>query len=110
MGQVAKKLGQRVAEYRQQAGLTQGKLAEKVGVADETISRLERGAVTPSLERMEQVAAALGIELHELFQFRVRENEKEKAMRRLHAILRRHDAGEIDALTEIAVRILARWK
>jgi len=45
--QVERQLGQRVAAYRRTAGLTQEALAEKVGVAVETISRLERGSSIP---------------------------------------------------------------
>jgi transcriptional regulator with XRE-family HTH domain len=37
-------LGRRLAELRKRARLTQGDVAEKLGVADETLSRIERGA------------------------------------------------------------------
>jgi transcriptional regulator with XRE-family HTH domain len=37
-------LGRRLAELRKRAKLTQGDVAEKLGVADETLSRIERGA------------------------------------------------------------------
>lgn len=36
-------LGRRLAELRKRAKLTQGVVAEKLGVADETLSRIERG-------------------------------------------------------------------
>jgi transcriptional regulator with XRE-family HTH domain len=36
-------LGKRFAELRKRANLTQGEVAQHLGVADETISRLERG-------------------------------------------------------------------
>jgi transcriptional regulator with XRE-family HTH domain len=109
MGQVARKLGRRVATLRREAGLTQAALAEMVDVTTETISRLERGAVIPSLERMEQVGAALNVELFELFRFRSRETDRDKAIGHLVALLRRRDVTDIEALTEIAGKILSKW-
>lgn len=38
-----RQLGQRLAELRKRAGLTQAEVAESLGVVDETLSRLERG-------------------------------------------------------------------
>ncbi len=52
-------LGKRVKARRLELHLTQGKLAETVGVDSETISRIERGTVLPSLLRLEQIAVAL---------------------------------------------------
>lgn len=59
-------LGARVARYRQEAGLSQEGLAEKIGVRPETISRLERGHTLPSIETLAEIGQALSIELHEL--------------------------------------------
>jgi len=52
-------LGKRVQARRLELRLTQGNLAEAVGVDPETISRIERGTVLPSLLRLEQIAVAL---------------------------------------------------
>lgn len=63
------KLGGRIARYRREAGLSQEKLAEKVGIRPETVSRLERGHSLPSIETVAQIARALSVELHELVNF-----------------------------------------
>lgn len=42
-------LGNRVKEYRARHQLTQGKLAEAVGVTRQTIVSLEKGSYVPSL-------------------------------------------------------------
>ena len=42
MSRIEQRLGRRIAHLRHAAGLTQEELAEKVGVAPETLSRLER--------------------------------------------------------------------
>ena len=45
-------IGQRLADRRRALGLTQAVLAEKIGVAEETMSRMESGKVAISLERL----------------------------------------------------------
>ena len=60
------KLGARIARYRQEAGLSQEKLAEKVGIRPETVSRLERGHSLPSIETIAKISKVLSVELHEL--------------------------------------------
>ena len=53
-------LGRELARERACGGLTQRELAEKSGVRQETISRLERGHANPALGTVERIAAALG--------------------------------------------------
>jgi putative transcriptional regulator len=53
--------GCRVAEARRPAGLTQPRLAERVGVGRATIARIEVGTSSPSVA----VALAIGRELGE---------------------------------------------
>lgn len=51
----------RLREMREQAGLTQPQLAEKVGVTTRQISRLETGAQKASWDTAMALAAALGV-------------------------------------------------
>ncbi len=102
-------LGRRVAELRLRAQLTQAQLAERLGVATETISRLERGVVLPSLETMNDLAAALGVDLSELFSFPERPSPRQAAMESLLSTTRRMTVEQIDAVTAVAC-ILALWK
>ncbi|HEX5392409.1 MAG TPA: helix-turn-helix transcriptional regulator [Rhodocyclaceae bacterium] len=53
------RIGQNIKSARTRMGLTQAKLAEAIGVEVETISRIETGVQLPSLERLEDMAAAL---------------------------------------------------
>jgi transcriptional regulator with XRE-family HTH domain len=109
MSLVEKRLGQKVAESRQGAQLTQAQLAEKVGVATETISRLERGAAIPSLARLEDIASALALDLSELFTFRARGTRREKAVDGLLGALRHRSAEDVDMLADLARRIFERF-
>src|SRR3954465_1138753 len=70
---LAVRLAEQVRRLRLQAGLTQAELASRAGVTVETIARLERvlrgrlsANANPSLETMERIGTALGVEVAEL--------------------------------------------
>ncbi|HJT50537.1 MAG TPA: helix-turn-helix transcriptional regulator [Nitrosospira sp.] len=56
---ISQRLGKNLAMLRKQRAFTQAFVAERVGVDAETISRFERGAVTPSLATLESLCAVL---------------------------------------------------
>ena len=105
MTPVERKLGRRIAAQRSLTGLSQARLAEKVGVAVETISRLETGAAIPSIGRLVSIADALKIELHELVRSRPRDSPEDRAIERLVWLMSRRPAREIDFVTSIAASI-----
>ena len=55
--------GQFVREARRRAGMTQAQLAARSGVSQATIARIETGAVSPSLERVQSLVRAAGFDL-----------------------------------------------
>lgn len=62
-----KKLGKRLQEARQAAGLTQQTLCQKAGLSYSTLAKIERGAIrTPSIFTIQSIATALGVSLDEL--------------------------------------------
>jgi transcriptional regulator with XRE-family HTH domain len=69
MATTKKLVGARIKELRRQAGLTQEKLAERVGLDSRHLSRLEVGRHFPSLQSLERIASALNVQLVEFFQF-----------------------------------------
>lgn len=60
-------LGQQVRCRREEGGLSRRRLAERAGVGEQTIRRLERGVGNPTIEVLVFVAAALGTTLPELW-------------------------------------------
>lgn len=64
---LATQMGKAIAVRRQQKGLTQAELAEKIDVEQETISRFERGATLPPFGRLADIADALSCPLEDLF-------------------------------------------
>ncbi len=63
---LAKSIGQAIAARRTKKGLTQGDIAEKIGVDPVTISRIERGMTIVPLPRLAEIADALGSPLADL--------------------------------------------
>jgi transcriptional regulator with XRE-family HTH domain len=51
---LVKQVGQAIARHRKLNNLTQAKVAERLSIETETVSRLETGAISPTLERLEQ--------------------------------------------------------
>ena len=56
----------KIRELRQARKLTQGQLAEKVGVTREYIVRLEAARYDPSLSTIEKLAKALRVKVEDL--------------------------------------------
>ena len=56
-------------EFRNRLGLTQEKLAEKVGVRRETIIYLEQGKYNPSLKLAYDIARVLEARIEDIFIF-----------------------------------------
>lgn len=51
--------------------MTQAELAKRIGVTRQTVNAIEQGKYSPSLEVAFLVAAALGVELTEVFGYEV---------------------------------------
>jgi Predicted transcriptional regulator with C-terminal CBS domains len=51
-------------QARNELNLTQEELAQKIGIKQSNISRLERGNYNPSINFLKKVAEGLGKELH----------------------------------------------
>lgn len=64
---LVKSVGKAIAAQRKLAGLTQVQVADKLQIEKESVSRIETGAVVPSLLRLEQIADALGCPVRKFF-------------------------------------------
>lgn len=69
MNDFKKKFGEKVKYYRKLAKLTQEQLAEKLGVASNTIGYIERGKNSIHFSKIPLSAEALGVEVYKLFVF-----------------------------------------
>lgn len=57
-----------IIEARSNAGLTQAELAERMGMKQPYVARLESGTMNPSHKTLERVAKATGSRLHISFE------------------------------------------
>jgi HTH-type transcriptional regulator/antitoxin HipB len=59
----ALELGEQIRRLREGLGISQAELGRRIGSTQPAIARLEAGRVSPTLETLDRVAAALGVEL-----------------------------------------------
>ncbi|MFA6277656.1 MAG: helix-turn-helix transcriptional regulator [Pedobacter sp.] len=64
-----KKLGKRIAELREDKGLTQSQLSALINKDFQSISRIENGRVNASGYLLKEIADALGVDMNKLFYF-----------------------------------------
>lgn len=64
-----KLLGKRVKSLREQAHLTQEKLAERCGISLDYLGKIEVNINKPGLKTILKLANALNVEIKELFNF-----------------------------------------
>ena len=64
---IRQKLGARIREVRALTGLSQEAFADKCGFARSYMSRVERGGANPSVDALEVLAIALGVQIKDLF-------------------------------------------
>lgn len=64
--ELARTIGKTIARYRQARKLTQDELAERLGIGNEAVSRIERGLVMPSIARLMELAGIFQCETADL--------------------------------------------
>ncbi len=62
-------VGTKIKKVRELKNFTQEYVAEQVGMTTSGYSRIERGEVRVSIERLEQIARALGVQPNDLTNF-----------------------------------------
>jgi transcriptional regulator with XRE-family HTH domain len=67
--EVALAIGARIKVLRDQAGLSQEKLAQRMDMSRETVRAVEAGKTLPEIPTLEAFAAALGVGLADLLEW-----------------------------------------
>ncbi len=65
---LAETIGKSIVHYRKQLDLSQKELAAKLCITHDSMSRIERGIVSPKMERLQDIANALQCSVSSLFQ------------------------------------------
>ena len=63
------RLGKRIAQLREAKGLNQTELGLECDKDRQSISRLEKGNINPSIYYLHQISKALDVSLNELFNY-----------------------------------------
>jgi transcriptional regulator with XRE-family HTH domain len=61
-----RRLGMKIKQTREERGMTQAEVADKVGIHPMYVSRIERGVQVPSLSLLDKLARALKVEIKDL--------------------------------------------
>ena len=106
--QLSKQVGLSIAKYRQQSGLTQNEVAEKLNIGYEAVSRMERGIVMPTVERLVELAEIFDCEAADLLTQSSNRIEDQSAQ--IKSLL--SDLGEQDRLLllDIITKLVDRLK
>lgn len=84
MASLREQVGGLIRHHRDRANLKQGELAERMGLAQETISRMERGLIAPGFDTLADFATALNVDVRDFFEvgdFVVREGREDPLVR-----------------------------
>ena len=106
--QFYRQLGQRIRAFRKQANLTIEQLAEQASLDTQYVGFIERGQGKPSLDALQRIARALGIEIGELFQFQKagQPEDKDFLTKQLTRLLQAHRPEEIKTIRNIVKQIV----
>lgn len=94
-------LARRLRSLRIEAGLTQIELAERAGISNEFLSRIEHASGTPSLDTVARLAHGLGLQLCEVFQ----EDAPADVMARLGTLLARLEPEDVELILALAEQV-----
>ena len=89
MDKLTEEITQNIKKKRKEKKMTQGQLAEAVGVKDNTVSTWESGINAPSLQALYKICKALNISISELFGKYANEMDKGELSPKIKELLKR---------------------
>ena len=66
MSELTTKIGENIKEFRKRAGLNQYELAEKIGINNITMSKVEKGSKALKVVTIEKAAKELGVQFEQV--------------------------------------------
>ena len=98
-----------IAERRRLLGISQESMAERVGISQESLSRMEKGFIAPRFERLQLFAEAMGCSIADLFRVQSGPSELAATLEQILTPLSDCERRElIEAVAKIAALIRAR--
>ena len=104
-----RQLGERLAELRTRAGLTQAQVAAKLNIANETLSRLERGTQWTDFETFVALGRLYGVEWADMMAiFPGPAGGKRALVQEVCDLLQRASLSDVELLRDIAETVVRR--
>ncbi len=103
---LASNIGRAIAKQRIRSQLTQEEVAERLGVGNEAVSRIERGRVIPNIVRLLELAEIFNCEAAELLgQASVHVDDQTHRIKAILAPLEQHDRQfMLELIESLAIR------
>ena len=95
-------IGKKIRKFRQRQGMTQHDLAEKIGVTEKQISKIETGIHYPKFENFVKILDALDISLKEFSEDIEQEKEYSSSLKSLAKIFNKLSDDEIAYIISVA--------
>ena len=105
---VYKAMGQRIADLRSAAFMTQDALAEAAGIGTSYVARIEGGSRKPTIDTLTSIAAGLNVPVWRLLaddRWTPDETVWKGASRQLATALQRLEAADVELLVQVAKRL-----
>lgn len=110
MASLREQVGGLIRHHRDRVGLNQTELAERVGMVQETISRMERGAYAPSFDTLVDLARVLEVDVRDFFEigdFAAREG-RDDPLARLVGKLSELQSDDVEWIDRVVSAALSR--
>jgi len=98
--------GRRLRRLRSQRRLTQQALGDQAGLSYKYVGAIERGEENPSLKVVAKLAAALQMEMRDLFEFEHEETEPAQLKRKLDRLLKESDVATLQQAVKLLRALL----
>ena len=107
LSRLAGMVGRAIARYRIAADLTQEQVAERLGIGNEAVSRIERGLVMPNVARLMQLADVFDCDIADLLT-EMSGRSSDQAVHLAH-LLTKVPSKDREMIVEIVERLAARF-
>jgi len=105
MDDLREKVCGRIHGLRKALDITQSAFAEKVGLSEEHIRKIERRKSMPSLESIVKIANGLNMSVNELLDFNQDKTDRDAALDSIITLLQTRNSEEIKLLHEVGLKI-----
>ena len=105
---ISDKVGERIRNYRKQAGITQESLALSANMGVSFLGDVERGKKKPSIDSLEKILSVLQISFEEFFNFtaELKPYKDNSALEKLNIELHNLPDNEVEAIYNIVKQII----